>query len=583
MLIENIISQYRTGLAALSKAHILYMQEAGKRSQAEFAVEIRGILLKASNVLAYAAFLQKEDLIDCLKIHYPEYIKSLSKDKDSGEIEAFTRNYDELLNKLQNEEMLAEDEQNQKLIPLGSEFASYARKLYAEKYYATNLVDKLQTDVIAYNIPNISFIAQGTIAHKLYLAKEAIELDKESLGFDSEGKARDSFIKRFHSDPINALEALEIEGEEDGFEKIICLFVDDHDSLIKLSDNKLIALYDRLKNLDPLPNDFFILLYKVSKEAKLRYSCARLSETAYHLLSKFQHFDSMNSHIEDTTFSLIEKFIFSPQKILQDIIKFLNKNMDNIRVSGANKNVVVTLNKIKIGGIPLYKNNDPLNIEFNSLTAKLQDAVIDQNILKRYEDMDKFQLCYVKVQYEELFDNFQSLFNKEVRSNKFIQTVIINRLTHGYYMSNMQNSVEKLRLIEKEKDEVRNMLSKVAFFEVLYNVVSHKFTDLSFTKHSKTTEHRTPNNYVDHLMRNFIANCNADQMRMLYETLPDKTTGSFERLIINLLYKEVTSRTSIKGLLYLIFTGKKYEYDKLITIKKSINILQNIWNSAASI
>src|SRR5262249_32764108 len=136
---------------------------------------------------------------------------------------------------------------------------------------------------------------------------------------------------------LSNIQKLKVHDAEDATQQIEDFFVNTHDILQHLSDEKLITLYDRLKNFEPQTPPLLSMLHKIHHEAQFRYSYNRLSDSGYELLKRFQSYDAISHQIENSEFSIVETFLLRRANFEHEALMLIAKHAENLKAVGAAK------------------------------------------------------------------------------------------------------------------------------------------------------------------------------------------------------------------------------------------------------
>lgn len=560
-----------------------------------FITEIIAILDDHKHLLIYANGRTRKDLAQHLKNSYEIFFKAkniLFDMNDANTELRFKQHQENLLNFLDSKENhknhLAVPEEREILAELLTKIIRKFNILLSGKAAQENL-DKLQAMAIAFN-SNLPFDEQMKLASDLLLVKELWQpilhiniSNNVNQTYHIPGVA-DNFVETLkfktslNKAPRETLEHFNYESAKDLFNNLLELLIKQYHALEFLTNNEIIAIYDRLKNHDPDQSWIIEFLLELHKESQLRYNANRLSDSGYELMKRFQSYDTIVHQIDLSEFTLAESFLLRRPKLLHEIMLVIGKHTDNIKAFGmVNSNEVTNaLQKIKIHLEHNIHKNIHGNADFTlllSVQSKLMEK-LEPHISKRYTEFDKFTILALKIRYIKLFhhiNNFLKSINNEMQNASFVQELIIHKLAQDYCSMHHHNSLQKLRAANEEKSIMAQRLNQIDFVKIFDEENLNRITNLNFRKQFATHEQKTSLNYINSIIYSLVSDCTASQLEKLYKSLQQKELSEIQLIIKQEIINQITKRTTISKLIYSIFSGSKKEFERLKSLKKHIH------------
>jgi hypothetical protein len=574
-LFINILQDIGDLLVLLNSEYVQSHEQPSQFQSSYFAFGIIKTLLQKFGLLKYLSQNTKQDLIDTINIHNSKYIDQLIVDPpNKGMVEECQSNISALVNNLKSTNVAQNDSltpsQLEVIKDLLKNIVQNCRALFAEQAHNDGAIDRLQISAIVFNLFNVQYKDQIQLFDKLLLVKELWETDKGKYS-----ELNNNFKVFFHSNIAQILANFHSLNKEEIFDKIITMFVDDHSILESLNNEQLTKLYDRLKNIES--NNLVIdnLLHKLHHEAQFRYSHNRAQDSGYELLKRFQNYDAMLQRIEDASFFIAESFLVRNNIFIPEMITLISKHIDNIKVLGYAKNsdITDTLNKLKYEA-SIYNRNHEHNealLMFSAIESKL-DTNLDSHVLKRYSDFSNFIISSLRAKYVALFQRIKNLIHKEIGYTEFLEQTIARKFAKDYYISSLSNSVDKLKLMIKERYEIYEQLSEIDFVEIFSPEHLNKISSLNFRRQLAKIEIKSQSDYIHAITRILVANLTASQLEAVYRPLIKSNLTKMQTIIKQELSRQIKQRTSITKIILSIFKGGAQEINKLKTIENYINI-----------
>lgn len=555
--------------------NIGYISSFSKENQtfcaATFANNIIKSLYEKKHLLAYLSKMHCKDLEDCLRTHVNKYTKDFENSKNrQKDIKSFHSKINEIIDFLSNPKInspLANQELDlvrERLYKI----LKNAQLLFAEQLHNAQAKDSMQALSIAFNFHILEYEEQNALYESLLQIKELWEIDKVEVA-DSE-----SVKYKFQDDPMSMLILHEMDDKESTFEKIVVLLTGKFSTLPILSDEQIIRLYDRLKNLEWKYPSIPLLLNRIHDEAQFRYSYNRLTDSGYELLNRFQSFDALMHQVDNLEFSIIESYFINRSHFIKDTLTSLFKHIDNLKGLALVKdnNLVEILKKMeaKIKHISASKQDSAPNI-LKSLQEKLTKP-LDSNIQKRYVNLDKFAKLTIQNKYIDLFEKLDLIIEKKEGYIDFFQELFVKKLSKDFYLPNLSNSIDKLRKMAMYRIEVSRLLSQLNLADIFIEKgVTNKIKSLDFKHVSLDSDIKSSADYVNRLITEIVSKCTASQLEILYKHLIENK--NLTQTQINLkeeIYNQLNYRTSLGKMIFSILKGEKKEYNQLKSIKESI-------------
>ncbi len=531
------------------------------------------IALNSSNdILALLSTMHRQDLSDTIITHGKRYLEEYKKYPElQDEALIFQNSLDEFVKKISVIDKNKFTPETSEINILSENFYTILKKIqifFSNQSQNKNSLEFIHALSIVYKIGDRPFQEHIVLTELLILIKELWNIEYVANKFKEA-----IIVNRFYLNPI---QLLQIDEDDLNIEKIFSLTIDKLTSkeksvLLYLEDEKILSLYDRLKNYEGYKITIFSLLEKIHEEAQFRYSYHRLSDTGYQLLSRFQSFDAIKHQIENLEFSILEAYLFKKSNFTKEILVSIAKHSHNIKALCLNKNE----NFLKIISHIGKKLNNPSNKGKDGSLAMLRSLknglnnLLPSYVKKRYSELDKFHNIALQKRYSNVFINIISIFEDTDNSNKFLQNILTYRLASDYYLPHLSNSIDKLRTQAIERKKVISLLSDLDFTIIFSPGNFNNLDSFNFIKSDKIVELKTPVEYVKSLIDNMCVNINAFQLHTLYRNvacLPKLTATQL--MLINSIKTQIKQRTTIRKLLYSMFSGKKKEYDKLKVLKK---------------
>ena len=494
---DNIILELKDFAHSLNMSYIdSFAQEPGTVHKSLFAKNIVESLHKNKHLLSLLSKLHKQDLDDCLRTHGDKYIRSFTEaKKPESEVADFQEKIVGIIDSLKNEPQ-DNSLENQELNLIGErlyKILKNAQVLFAEQSHNTQAKDSLQAIAISYSCYTLNYDEQNILSDKLLQIKELWTIDAIESA-DVQGAQY-----KFHQDPLSRIKLQETDDNNSAFEKITILLTGTFSTLNTISDEQLIRLYDRNKNLEWSYPGIVLLLNRIHNEAQFRYSYNRLSDSGYDLLNRFQSFDALTHQIDNLEFSVMESFLINNTNFINDTLLFLTKHADNIRGLALSKdqNLGAIFKRIdaKIHHLS-GSQQEACKSAFTSLRGKLGNS-LEPNIQKRYMDLDNFAKTTLQNRYNDLFEKLDLIVEEKEGYIDYIQELFVKKLTKDFYLPNLSNSIDKLRKMADDRSAASELLSQLHLADIfLREGALNKISSLDFKYVSHDYDIKSAEDYV---------------------------------------------------------------------------------------
>lgn len=559
----------------INAEYIFAQTQNDNLKEAWFAYGIVKTLLKNVALLGFGSLRSMQDLVDSIEIHSKKYLDMFEAQEVARETSLiFQTNLTNLTSHCghskqpHNHTLTAQEFDIVR--DLVTDLLQKSQSLFAEQAFNQETVDRLQASSIVFNNLELGVKQQFQLFDRLLLVKELWQIQS----YAPENRSRANY--NFNLDPRPTLAQILTSDADQSFEQLTNIFTDTHQALQNLSNERLIDLYDRLKNFEPQAVVLNNILQKLHREAQFRYGYNRLSDSGYELLKRFQSYDAIAHQIEIAEFAISESHLLRKNTFLHEIINTISKHVDNIKAVGAAKNpdVKSVMTKLKQQIASLSAKEQTHESTLSLITNKLA-AGIDSHIFKRYAELDKFATCSLKCKYENLFHNLNQLLEGGAASaHNFLQQSIVRKLAQDYHVSNLTGSYPKLKAIAAERAEISKLLNEINFVEIFSENHLNNITSLNLKKSIKESNPQMPIEYVRSIVSALVTQCSAMQLESLYKPIAG-SSSEVQAILKQEIALQTKQRTTISKMFYSMVTGKKHEFDRLQTINKSLQATKN--------
>jgi hypothetical protein len=568
---DEIIGRVAKITCTLSVNYISILKLETREKEIDFAYKIINSLCDNKDLLLFLSHLHKIDLLDALLTHGDKYTKLMQESSFDLKKEAFKESVDSLILLLKNHsnpDSELEDIQRDASSELIYKMTKNLQTIFSEQLHQRNSIESFLAFSITSNLLNLTLKDQSSLFEQILLIKELWSPD-EYINSGSEQTIYSFFLNPFQSILLVADDDL-----PKTFTNIIIYFTETNNVLESLSDNSLIVLYDRLKNYQWNCDAIKLLLANVHKESRCRYNYNRLNDSRYEMLKRFQIFDAIIHQIENFEFIIIEYYLLKKSIFVDKILNVIAAHLNNIRALDIIKNTPVNSMFSIIKTHLLTKNGANVEISKSMIYAiksKLSEP-ISPNIKKRYTELDQYSIQVLQQKYLRLFQNIANLIEEKNEYKSYLKELLVIKFASDYYMPSLSNSISKLRTLSKDREEIKFELSTLNLIDIYQPQYLNKMSSLNFRKGFSDTDLITPENYISGIIREIVLSCNAFQLEELLMPLVNKKLSKTQSILKNQIISQIHQRTTLKKMLYSIFSGRKKEHDKLKKIAKINNL-----------
>lgn len=567
-LIKKHIEEISLFTKNLRLAYVTSCLSDGKNRETVFAVGMLDALDQAKNLFPHTTTHIRKELADCLTTHHLKYLNKL-KEFEAGEEKSgkFTKQYEavksNLKDKLTNKSSLKAKEQDV-VGTLISGILQKVQTIFAEQNHNEKEINHLIAKSIALQVGKEDLNEIEKLTNDLADTHEIWQLFRKKE-YSSDHKK----ITLLQSD-FDKFDFKGTRNEEDRLYQIVDHMIHELHLLQEISEEALLNLYMRIRNNERIQNNLDNLLAEIHAESKIRYSCTKLSDTGYELLNIFHKFDAILHQIDKLEADIVEKYFLKGDDFIIDSFAPLRKHIDNIcflKLTN-NQHLANILNKIDS---LLHKSGHEQENPKLRLLEEFQTVMsnaIDPNVLRKYQELDGFQINCCKHKYEQLFENVSKLLIQEEDNSEFLKAALNKVLAADYYVPNIGNVVSKIRVMMQDREKVFNLLNKIDLTHLFEDIHGSKMKSIHFNKKACKLDTKTPELYVRETIRNILNSSTAFQLDHLFRPLLDKKLNNVESLLKNELAQQIHHRTSVAKMMVSIFTGKKKEIKKLKQMKK---------------
>lgn len=552
----------------LRHAYITSCLCKGKIREAVFAQGMLEALVDSFSLFPLATKIVRKELADCLTTHYLKYLNKLTElEAEEDTIEQFKKNYESVKEELKKDlkdTSGLRGKEHDAVAALVSWILQKVQNIFAEQNHNEKEIDQLIAKSIAIQIGKDDIGELEKLTSDLHSIHEVWQLFRTK-----EYEADHKKIVLLQSD-FDQFDFAKVKNEEERLQIVVDYMINELELLHELSEEALLNMYLRIRNNERIQNNLCNLLAEIHHESKIRYSCTKLSDTGYELLNIFQKYDAILQHIEKLEFNLVENYFLKGDNFLVDSFSLIRKHVDNLcflKLSN-NKDLNTVLHKLdsqlhKSG----HEQENPKLILLEEFRTVLSNA-IDPNILKKFQELDGFQIATCKQKYEQLFAQIAKLTDEKEDNTEFLKSALNRVLAADYYIPNIGNVISKIRDMEKDRIKVYNLLSKIDLYHLFEDMHGSRIKTIHFNKKAGKVDTKTPEHYVRDTIRNVLTVSTAFQIDHLYRPLLEKKLNNVESLLKNEISQQIHIRSSLTKMMISIFSGKKKEVKKLRQMKK---------------
>ncbi len=588
---------------SLSSEYIVSCKYPNTLKRSLYTFSIIKILQQNSDLLDYLSSNSQKNLHSILEQYGTLSIELLKQQKyQTEEITNFSTSLKQLLDYLENSSNSHRAKDNQALktvMDLAENFVQHCCLLITEDIKNQDVINNLQATAIIVNldigarndeampicnrrvtsdnVTNFSSINYNLLTEQQNLLLDQLLLIKELWQIDSTiDLKKDSVPLLFHANILLILQAENSVDYKYTFERIVNFLINDHNVLIELTNAKLICLYNRLKDLCVKSNIINHILIKIHEESKFRKNSNKLNNSGYELLELFENYNTMIHQIENSEFTIVERFLLQRNTFMHEVLINITKHINAIRILNitVDPDLNYILSYIRKGLTQNIQSGHTISLMISSIESKFSSK-LEAKIIKRYISLDSFTKNALKTRYQLLFSNISSLLKKDLNYVEFIQQIITCKIAADYKINSYVTSVKMLRIIEQERVIVINQLREINFVEIFSDKYLNKTFSLNFKKYVRRTNITTPSGYVTVIIRILLTTFSVEQLQLLSQFLKNGNLTTIQEIVQQELVMQVKKRTTIGKIIYYIFTRRKNELIILNNIKKSLNEYTN--------
>lgn len=536
-----------------------------------FANHILKTLNNHYQIIGILSTILRKDIINSIHTHHLKYVHEMEKKPElQNKLAEFNKCYNELKENLIQEQKIKDTLETKDLDLICKIFADIMSKIqsvFAEQNHNEEEINHLIAASIIFQMPRLKLVDIESSISNLMAIRELWSLDHQRQHKETEQKV--VFLQNLESEIDFSTQ--KITKKFDTILIVINHLLFDRQVLLELSDQEILYLYNRIKNDELFINSAFPLLEQIYEECKMRFNCSRLSDSGYQILERFQKFESLVRQITDMENKFMEKYLIS-NNYLGHALVHINNHSENICVFKLtnDKNFISLLDQIDEsvrsfnvkGGNPQIKTLDHLRHKLS--------ITLDQTILKKYSELDHFQVEYLKRKYKSFFENALKVTKAQEGFTEYLTTVLNCKLSRDFYLPNATNSLDKIRAMEKERAKIEQTLHEIQLIKALDSTKSNKILSLDFKNKTNEKGINTAEEYIKALIKAIVTECSAFQLEALYKPLLITPLNKTQMLLKTELVHQINIRTSVTKMLKSIFTGSQKEYNKLQDLKKSL-------------
>jgi hypothetical protein len=314
---------------------------------------------------------------------------------------------------------------------------------------------------------------------------------------------------------------------------------------------------------------------KIYKESRYR-SHDNFNNSSYHLLKLFENYNTILVQIENTEFSVAERFLLQKNAFLHEVLINITKYTDLIRILGITENAdlryILTETRDKL--TQDIQSGHTISLMISSLESKFSTNS-HSKASRRFAILDDFTRSALVDRFNELFTRLLLLLTQDIRYVEFIQNAIVYKIAADYVSQKGLESVGESRLLELDRLNIIEQLQGINFVEIFSGKYSNRTSSLYFKKYIRKERIETSREYVVLIIRVLLTHLTADQLQVLLQNLINDNFV-IKEIVEQELSTQIKKRTTINKILYYVFTGQKKELTILNYIKKSMQHLHNV-------
>lgn len=568
---SKLLARIGDSLMLMNQAYIRSRKcENHAEAASRFAYSIVEILLKDIWLVNYGSLNSKEDFIDAVKTHNHKYVDFFKiNNKEQGMVESFRANVNNLISRCDDHKPYNNSLAAQELDiirDIASDMLQMSQSLFAEQAHNAKMIDKLQVSAVAFNIEQLAVKERLKLRNQLMLVRELWQID------NSNSEDSGSLEITIHDEIARAACKAKISDAASIFEMIVNLCVVKHKALQYLSNVQITALYDRLRDIEQKSELVDNLLKQIYREAQFRYGYSRLDQSGYDLLKKFQNLDSIIHHIENSECHLMETLLLKEKIFLKELILNIAKHLDGARALGMirkDSRIYNLVSKLEQRALDQNLKEHIIASTFAYMKSKLVGHV-EKYSSRKYSELDSFATDTLKKKYDKFFEDIDNLLEGNDVSQVFLIQTFNKKLAQNYYITNLSNSMDKLRKVANDRSNIAKQLAEIHFVSMFESNSINNIKSLDFTKQGKIKRNLSAQEYVGFIIDYMVAKASASQLDALYRPLQGSLTP-IQIKLKNQIVQEIKQRTTLAKMLYATLTGKRREFNRLKIIKKNIS------------
>lgn len=544
-----------------------------KIEPAIFACSLVSALARHKGLIALINKVYRIDLKDSLVTHNQKYIDVLTQvsglddvivklKSDLDEVVPLLLENDVKVDGLDNEEL---DEISQVM----NKVAARIQTVFAEQNHNEEQIDGLIAITIAMYFDKISFKERVALSEDFAQMAEIWKLDKKTT------YNGDSKVVKFLKDQTSKEIYTESANVHDAIAKTSNHLISYDNVLVELSDDTLSILYNRIRNNDRLINYAYHLFCAIHREAKYRYSCNKLSDSCYDLMSKFQKLDALIGQVDALETSTVETFLVNHDNFAANVVAVLQGHIDNIRAlklssSQTLMSLFIYLEK------DVQRKNAELQAKIITAISGLKEQLAkapDPSVYKKYDELDHFHIYHLQKRYTNFFENVIAVIDMADNNERYISDVFTRKIVQDYYVNNLANNVVKIRAMDEERERIKEMLGELSLISIFTEMKDNKIKsiDLRTAIAKSGLKAQTPEEYVSIVTNVLISVCTAFQLgALLTHLMSNKDNTSAQVGLKEKIAKQVAKRISFVNMIKYKLTGKGDEYSKLQELQDAL-------------
>ena len=441
-------------------------------------------------------------------------------------------------------------------------------ELFINKRQLQEFINNIQASAIALNLYNLSREEQKLSFDQLLFLHELWQIDFAST------MNIESVLILFHQSILSVLYKETPVNHKEVISIIVNFLIDTNNVLTELSNIKLILLYNKLQALCTTFEIAERIVTKIHIESRYR-NHDRLNNSSYDLLKLFENYNTILGQIENTEFSIAERFLLQRNKFLHEVLINITKYTDLFRMLNITENVDLRyiLTEIRKKLTQDVQNGQTIALMISSIESKFSTNV-PTKLAKRFVVLDHFATSELVKRFSKLFSNIVLLLKQDLQYAEFIQNAIIHKIAAEYVIQKGLEAELNLRALERDRLYIIKQLQDINFIELFSNKYSNKISNLHFKKYISEDRIKTSEEYIALIIQTLLTHLTVEQLSVLSKDVTDGNCTAIQKIVIPELNTQIKKRTTISKMLYYIFTRQKKELTMLNHIKHSLQQLQ---------